>query len=257
MVDLKPPVILLILYVIVLAWFALTDGPEYRRFKNFSETRDRQRTYASWLAKSLVAFGGGAVASLVWLGKLSTLWVFPPGFAPLLQSARTSLLQGEGVVDFLLGAACAAVIGLIGVTLLSRARRQKNGGAKPKQIVVGDVQALLPRNGSERFWCALLSLNAGLSEELFFRLAFPLVLVLVFGNALLAFVIATLAFGLMHIYQGKAGVIATTIVGAVMSAIYLATGEIWVVVILHAAIDLNGLLLMPYLARRRAARAAA
>ena len=222
--------------------------------ENFTETRDRQRTYASWLAKSFIAFGGGAVASLLWLGRQSALWTFPPGFAPLLRSARESLLQGQDVVDFLLGVAAAAVIGLIGMTLLSRARRKKNEGEKPKQIVVGDVQALLPRNGAERFWCALLSLNAGLSEELFFRLAFPLVLVLVFGNALLAFAIATLAFGFMHIYQGTAGVIATTVVGAVMSAIYLATGDIWIVVILHAAIDLNGLVLMPYLAQRRAAR---
>jgi membrane protease YdiL (CAAX protease family) len=88
-----------------------------------------------------------------------------------------------------------------------------------------------------------------LSEELFFRLALPLLLVVLTGNAALAFVIATATFGLMHLYQGWAGVIATTLVGAVMSAIYLATGSIWIVIILHAAIDLNGLIVMPYLTR--------
>jgi membrane protease YdiL (CAAX protease family) len=157
------------------------------------------------------------------------------------------------VIDFLLGFAGAVAAGLIGMSVLMRLRR-KRGGGTPKQIVVGDVQALLPRNGAERFWAAFISLNAGLSEELFFRLALPLVLILVFGNAWLAFAIAIVVFGLMHFYQGFAGVIATTVVGAVMSGVYLATGNIWIVVILHAAIDLNGLLLMPYLARRRTAR---
>lgn len=255
MADLNPPIILLILYAIMLAWFAIMDGPEYRRFKILTETRDRQHTYAKWLMKSLIAFGGGALAGLIWLGEQSTLWRFPRPFAPLMKPLRESLAGGQGVTDFLLGFAGAVIAGLVVTTLFLRLRGKRSSG-KPRQIVVGDIQPLFPRNGAERFWCAILSLNAGLSEELFFRLACPLVLVLVFGNALLAFAIATLAFGLMHLYQGITGVIATTVVGAVMSGIYLATGDIWIVVILHAAIDLNGLLLMPYLAQRRTENAA-
>jgi uncharacterized protein len=246
------PIVLLILFAVVLAWFIYTDGSEYRRFKTFTESRARQRVYASWLVKSFLAFGGGAVLSLFWLGEQSALWAFPPAFAPLLKPARDSLQNGQGMKEFLFGAASSAVVGLIVMTLLLRVLR-KRSGEKPKQVVIGDIQPLLPRNGAERVWAAVLSLNAGLSEELFFRLALPLVLVLIFGNALIAFIIATVVFGFMHLYQGVPGVIATTIVGAVMSAIYLATGDIWIVIVLHAAIDLNGLLLMPYLAGRKAA----
>lgn len=249
------PIVLLVLFAAVLSWFLYSDGAEYRRFKTFTETRDRQRIYASWVAKSLVAFVLGSLASLFWLGELSTLWDFPPAFGPLLKSARDSFLAGEGARDFVLGAVSAAIVGMIAMSVVMRLRGKRTG-EKPKQIVIGDIQPLLPRNGAERVWAAFLSLNAGLGEELFFRLVLPLVLVALLGNALLAFVITTLVFGLMHTYQGIAGVIATTIVGAVMGAIYLATGNIWIVVILHAAIDLNGLLLMPYLAQRRAARAA-
>jgi membrane protease YdiL (CAAX protease family) len=126
---------------------------------------------------------------------------------------------------------------------------------KPETKTMGDVQPLLPRNSTERVWAALLSVNAGLSEELSFRLVLPLMLAIVTGNALLAFVIATAAFGSLHAYQGWVGVIMTAFIGAVMSVIYLATGSIWVAIALHAALDLNGLVLVPYLAARRAAKA--
>lgn len=240
------PLLLLALFAAMLAWFVYNDGREYRRFKALTETRDRQRTYALWFAKSFLAFGMGSLMSLALLGDLKSLNEFPPAFASLLQPLRTKLNEGQGVQDFLIGFAFAIIVGFLVGALILRIRRR---GGKPRQIVVGDIQPLLPRNAAERWWAVILSLNAGLSEELFFRLALPLLLVLVIGNAALAFVIATAIFGLMHLYQGYAGVIATTVVGAVMSGIYLATGDIWIVVILHAAIDLNGLVVMPYVTR--------
>jgi membrane protease YdiL (CAAX protease family) len=249
--GLMTAIVLLILFVAVLAWFASTDGAEYRRFKTFSDTRDRQRIYAVWLLKSVLAFGGGSLASLALLRQWQALTHFPPAFAPLLRSFRTNLASGGGASAFILGMGAAFFASLIVLSLILRARAKRRSD-KPKQIVIGDIQPLLPRNAAERWWAALLSVNAGVSEELFFRLVLPLVLAIVFGNAAVAFVLATLAFGLAHLYQGWAGVVATTVVGAVMSAIYLATGDIWVAVILHAAIDLNGLLVMPYLAERRA-----
>jgi membrane protease YdiL (CAAX protease family) len=249
--GLMTAILLLALFAAMLAWFASTDGAEYRKFKAFTDTRDRQRTYGLWLAKSFLAFGGGSLASLALLDRWMALARLPPAFAPLLQPLRSSLVSGKDVEAFFFGMGFAFLAGMIVLSLVMRFRATRRA-EKPKLIVVGDIQPLLPRNAAERWWAAVLSVNAGVSEELFFRLALPLILMIVFGNALIAFVIATLAFGIMHLYQGWAGVIATTIVGAAMSAIYLATGDIWVVVILHAAIDLNGLLLMPYLAGRRA-----
>ena len=246
------PWILLAAYAAVIAWQLYRDRPEYRAFKALTDTKDRQRVYVRWLIKFFLIFGVGALVSLALLGDLRALLEPPAAFAPLMtpvQAAVGSDLNGGLLAGFGIG----LVVAIILATIVAR-MRAKRSGEKPKTVTVGDIQPLLPRNAAERRLTALLSLNAGFGEELFFRLAMPLVLAIVTGNALLAFVIATLAFGALHLYQGWIGVVAASIVGAVMAAIYLATGSIWVVVILHAAIDLNGLVLMPYLAERRRAK---
>ena len=112
---------------------------------------------------------------------------------------------------------------------------------------LGDFSALLPRNRAELAHAAALSINAGLTEELFFRLTLPLLFVLVIGNVWVAFALAAIVFGLAHLYQGLVGVVATTAVGVLLTAFYLASGSIWIAVLVHAAIDLVGLVLRPLL----------
>ncbi|MBW8732872.1 MAG: CPBP family intramembrane metalloprotease, partial [Asticcacaulis sp.] len=128
------------------------------------------------------------------------------------------------------------------------------GGAQMKRLIDRGVAlpktalaALLPRTGRERFWAGLIALNAGLSEELFFRLALPLLLATVTGQPALAFWLAVVIFGLGHAYQGLFGVIATTIIGALLGLIYLYSGNLWLVVGIHAGIDLWSLVVMPLL----------
>ncbi len=116
--------------------------------------------------------------------------------------------------------------------------------------MLGDIAPLLPRNGAESAHAAVLSLNAGLSEELFFRLLLPLLLVLTLHNSGVAFIVAAIVFGLVHLYQGWVGVLVTTAMGLMLTALYLATRSIWVVVGVHALFDLFGLVLRPALARR-------
>ena len=112
---------------------------------------------------------------------------------------------------------------------------------------IGNVGSLFPRNRPEIVHAAAMSIAAGVSEELAFRLFLPLLVALVSGSAFVAFGVAVAAFGAMHLYQGRAGVIATTLVGALMAAVYLMTGELWLAMVLHALIDLNSLVLRPML----------
>ena len=70
------------------------------------------------------------------------------------------------------------------------------------------------------------------------------------GDPLAAFAVAAVIFGLVHLYQGWKGVIATGAMGAFMSFIYILSGSLWLVVLIHVLIDLNGLFLRPFLARR-------
>ena len=112
-------------------------------------------------------------------------------------------------------------------------------------MAVGDIQAMLPRNRQELRLTALLSVNAGVVEELLFRLALPALVFGATGNAVVAVVAPLLLFGLLHLYQGPAGVVGTALVGAIMMAVYVGTGSIVWPIILHALFDLRTLVLLP------------
>lgn len=114
-------------------------------------------------------------------------------------------------------------------------------------VTLGDLSDVLPRTPRERRWCLLVAINAGVSEELFFRLALPLLLVLVGLPAWAAAALALGAFAMAHRYQGITGVAGTLVFGAVAFALYLASGRLWLAILLHAAVDLNGLVVQPWL----------
>ena len=58
-------------------------------------------------------------------------------------------------------------------------------------------------------------------------------------------VVTSLAFGIAHVYQGRSGVAATTIVGAVLGVILASTGTLLVTIAIHALLDLRLLALPP------------
>jgi membrane protease YdiL (CAAX protease family) len=55
-------------------------------------------------------------------------------------------------------------------------------------------------------------------------------------------VVAAVAFGLAHAYQGLTGILTTGVLGGVLAGVYLSTGSLLLPVLLHAAIDLRFLL---------------
>jgi uncharacterized protein len=110
---------------------------------------------------------------------------------------------------------------------------------------VGDIGSLLPRTRGELFYGFGLSLNAGLVEELLFRLGMPALLFGITGNGVVAFLLASVLFGLLHLYQKVWGVLGATLLGLALSLLFLMTGSIWIVIIVHALIDLRSLVLIP------------
>ena len=91
----------------------------------------------------------------------------------------------------------------------------------------------------------LLSINAGIVEELLFRLSLPALLFATTGNAIVAIVGSLLLFGIMHSYQGVTGIVITTVIGALFMALYVLSGSILVAIIAHAALDLRSLVMIP------------
>jgi membrane protease YdiL (CAAX protease family) len=228
----------------LLVAFAINAWLSIGRFRALQSdvTIDRVAFYRSGLVRSLILFGGGAVVTLILLKRTDALVTVPEVFG------------AEVVRSVLSGVPAAWVYGVIAVWVGVICLASLMGGLQMKRIVEsgaempnGALGALLPRTGRERGWGFWVSLNAGLSEELFFRLALPLLLLPLVGDGGLAFWLAILIFGLGHIYQGVWGIVMTTIVGAVLGFVYLYSGNIWLAVAIHAGIDLWSLVVMPVL----------
>jgi membrane protease YdiL (CAAX protease family) len=104
--------------------------------------------------------------------------------------------------------------------------------------------ALLPRTPAERRLFTVVGVTAGVCEEWLYRGFFLAVVAAVAGGLPtgVLVVVAAVAFGVAHAYQGLAGVALTGLLGGVMAALYLQTGSLLLPVLLHAAIDLRFLL---------------
>ncbi len=158
--------------------------------------------------------------------------------------------QWPGLVTTL---ACVALVGLVGVStraLRSGALAQapapgpRPGDGRHSEPPVQSAVALLPRSLPERRLFALVGVTAGVCEEWLYR-GFFLAVVAAIAPSLPTgglVVVAAVAFGLAHAYQGGAGVLTTGVLGGVLAALYLQTGSLLLPVLLHAVIDLRFLL---------------
>lgn len=213
------------------------DRRDYRRFKKLKSTRKRQRTFAKWLRESFFLFGGMTcvvlLAAYSFVPLVTQDALASPPFAWIV-----SILTGGFATGFAIGAGIAVLALLIVPVILLRKHLQE-------VPTVGDIAALLPRTRGELIYGAGLAINAGVVEELLFRLGLPALIFGIFGNGLIAFGVASLLFGLLHIYQGLPGVLGATLLGILFSVVYLLTGSIVVVIVLHAVIDLRALVLIP------------
>ncbi len=196
----------------------------------------RHRHFARIALRALVHFGIVAVLLLAMLGRLTSIVSFPAELLP----ARAEAVAWIGRPSWrplTIGALCGVAIGSI---LAWRGR----------SVGTGVARAVLPARRAELGWGVGLALVAGVTEELFFRLLLPLLIVLAGGSAAAGFAVSTLLFGYAHRYQGWRGVAGTVVAGVLLTLVYLVSGYLWAAMLVHAAIDLNGLVLRPLLSGR-------
>jgi membrane protease YdiL (CAAX protease family) len=134
-----------------------------------------------------------------------------------------------------------ALIVLAAATVLLRVRARR-GRSVPGQKAFA---ALVARDG-ERWAATWVAIGAGVSEELMFRGAFTAAAVGVFGLGPVAAVLAVAGlFGALHAYLGWRGVAGSAVAGVLLGALYLMSGSVLLPAVVHAAIDLRGLVLVP------------
>jgi membrane protease YdiL (CAAX protease family) len=214
------------------------DRLEYRRFKRYRSTLRRQAMYRKWLRDAFLTFGAASVALVLIAGAfIDPLLAETSRWAPIV--AVRGWVAGHPVLAVVI--AVTVVLAFTALTVAGVVAARKDGEVP----TIGDIGAMLPRNRPELGLGAVLSLNAGVFEELVFRLGVPALLFGATGSAPAAVIGSVLLFGALHAYQGVAGVIGTTIFGAVFMASYLLTGSILVPIVLHALFDLRSLVLIP------------
>jgi len=138
--------------------------------------------------------------------------------------------------NFLAGAALtAAGIGVL-LLQLSKITKLRQPAIDRLGQQFGRLAPLIPRNGSELARFKLVSLSAGIVEEVLWRgyLIWYLTQHLPLWSAA---TLSTLGFGLAHAYQGTENLFRITVVGAVLTVLYLLSGSIWLSIVLHVAVD--------------------
>jgi hypothetical protein len=114
-----------------------------------------------------------------------------------------------------------------------------------------DVLAeLLPRTRAEKRAFVGLSFAAGIGEELAYRGYALLSLQLLGMGPWAAAAISSVAFGFLHAYQGRVGIVRTGGMGFLLAVSVLLTGSLFPAILAHTLIDLiGGLVLGPRLRR--------
>jgi membrane protease YdiL (CAAX protease family) len=217
--------------------FALpfVDFPTARRLKQESNTEKRLAWYrlvtlALWLV----------TASAIACSGYRRLFITPRhlGELPWLDAHRWL---------YIFAATMTAAYFMLGLwpglhSIMSRQARPKYSRA------MKSLRFFLPVSRDERYWWALVSLTAGICEEILFR---GFLLQYLRGHLdggpsmslVHAWLVSSLAFGFGHIYQGWAGVCRTTLGGLAFGLLAILTGNLALPILLHCLLDLQVLVI--------------
>lgn len=187
---------------------ALADGVFDARARQYKRTTLRQ--WILTIAALAIWFRSGRSAEMLGLG-------FPSG------------------PRFWIGLLLAFGLALAWRRMLSAAVSDEEGRERLlAQLQV--VRPLLPSTVRELRLFTMLSITAGVCEELLFRGYLIWYLTIYIGLPGAA-VLSGIWFGLGHLYQGRRQAVRIIFVGFVFVLFYVGTGTLWIPMALHAALD--------------------
>lgn len=219
---------LLVLIALVVA-LPLYDRVETRRLKTSADPRVRVRSY-----QKIVAY--------LWAMTIVLLATVP--FRQLVTAPQISAALTERAAGFSIPILIGLAAGLLlPVILASRSPEERAKALGPLRAIA----FFLPRTREERAWFAAVCVSAGICEEVIFRGfliryldALPLGL-----NLWGAVIASAVIFGINHGYQGWKGMVVTSILALVFTALFLLTGSLWIPIAMHALLDLRILVILP------------
>jgi membrane protease YdiL (CAAX protease family) len=162
---------------------------------------------------------------------------------------------GNARLTFVVMFGLLAILAMATVIILWRLRR-----APPEALTaaVGRLRKFMPTLGPEMAAFALVSLTAGICEELLYRGWLVNLLRAATGSVWAAIVVGAAVFGIGHAYQGTKAMLRTGFIGLQLAYLFVAVDSLIPGQVLHAAFDLvMGFALATAVSRLGAVEAAA
>jgi hypothetical protein len=136
--------------------------------------------------------------------------------------------------------AALVIAGVIAGTLQAQLLtvRGSDGARREARSQLGGSLVLLPRSRAEGRAFFRVSLTAGICEEVLYR-GWLLGWLTPRIGLPAAFVLGVLLFTLAHSYGGRSIALRAGALGAVLTALYVLSGSLWVPIALHVFLDAN------------------
>lgn len=103
---------------------------------------------------------------------------------------------------------------------------------------MGELSNLAPQTRTESRLFDMVSITAGVCEEILYRGLLLATLVSLVGTWP-AVAITSLIFGLGHAYQGIPGIVKTGLIGLILALLTVFSGSLFIAIALHAVVDLT------------------
>jgi CAAX protease family protein len=144
-----------------------------------------------------------------------------------------------GGIQLLLGAIITVLALAVLYTQWKSVSMTDDKGWEGVRAQIASIADFLPRSKREAALFRGISVTAGVCEEIWWR-GFMIWYLATYVGEWPAVFIGALMFGVLHLYQGPAGVIKSGVTGLLLGILYLGTGTLLWPVIVHTAIDLQG-----------------
>ena len=138
------------------------------------------------------------------------------------------------------------------IVLLIGAQKNHKKKANPQRLnnSLDRVRRLLPKNPTEHAVWIVVSMTAGVCEEVLYRGWLLSLVAATLGSVWLGLLISSIIFGFAHAYQGRPAILGTGATGAVFGFLFIFSGSLIPGQVLHAAMDLNNGLALGKVAKR-------
>lgn len=214
--------LLLGLGAVMSIWSVIVGLDIWRRAKGLK--RRATSPVRQWLVTMVMLWGLAAVSVWAWMASGRTLHDL--GFR-----------AGEGLFWGTAWGMAIAFIAFQAWQIRTVARDEAVRGDVRRMIFdSGDYDQVMPRRRQDSWGFFLLSITAGITEEIVFR-AFLISLFALILPVWAAALIALALFVLGHAYQGVQGLVRILPVSIVLTLCYVLSGSLWPGIFLHICVD--------------------